>query len=1060
MQMHDTGSRQHSRAHPGDIDLPSPTTSRHSKPSKIKTPKSANSVRSRPADPLLMSSMIDSLSGSAPVDKKTYYEKVDGHHHTRTRSASYGAWSTEGPAPSPSVRTSSRLAGHSPSSSLHASEDIRDADPPAISRPRKQPLRLASHDSSYQDFSRSSSLRSRELGDLRASLSRQSTLTGASKKKKHTRELAAFGPSLSLQGEETYEAVFRESQRKDRNTGIEPSAPTSRDADVEDDPSEKARDDGRTPNVLVTAGSAHALEAPVILQTDMLQTKERRRKGKSQLAEDESYFTVKGKGKQKAVASDDIPSPHSSRGSRASPADLVPTRRSSLHHSDKRSSHPLERRALRRAKSSDGGGATALEEAPEGQDALTEEVLTELGDEDQTVRRIRQLKEQKMQRMRSFRAEQTTDDSLNYPVSKSPHSNPGFANAAPPLSQGFARANSTPTPRTKIAARAPDTTKSNKLLGLNDAPSQKSKQTTNALARLDIPFDPYLESPINKPARSPDSSPERSPRHPTHDYGRVLKALDTESRTSTAVPHADGVFDKPFAVPSRENSLRDRTAAKRSTSGKRSQSAMRHPKLPGSDADSNGIRSSIDDEVETYMAHPRLNQTVRHPKTGRIISFSEVGDPNGFPVFVCVGMGLTRFVSAFYDDLASTLGLRLITPDRPGVGKSESRTGRDSEGPMSWHQDVLAICAHLDVGQFSLLAHSAGTIFALATALILPHKVTGRVYLLAPWIPPSQFETPTSTTPDSDVPATSPSTAIALPRSQRLLRVLPVSLLKAANSSFLGMNNASPKSRDKQTSTSPPGRRIPDLSLLTSDTDPDLPLPSSLLPNPPPAVLSATCAPTDPDLSYATSHLSAAQHAQSTHSTLVSQSLIHRIWSASTRDSNPATDLLVCLERHRPIGFRYEDVRKPLVVLHGSDDRRVRVENVKWLVGRIDAVRRTRAAGRRKEVPAKVEEAPRSPLDPRSHWRRDSGATNAEVGQEEDDGDDAECDLRVLPGEGHGLMASAAVMGEVLAEIAGDWRRRKDGDLMTMMIQTLKSRKLRHLDGFGFRKAQEVAFHG
>jgi hypothetical protein len=90
---------------------------------------------------------------------------------------------------------------------------------------------------------------------------------------------------------------------------------------------------------------------------------------------------------------------------------------------------------------------------------------------------------------------------------------------------------------------------------------------------------------------------------------------------------------------------------------------------------------SVDVSVDDYLDSPRLSQKVRHPQTGRIICFAEVGDPNGFAVFCCVGMGLTRYIMAFYDELALTLKLRLITADRPGIGESQA----DSTGtPLSW----------------------------------------------------------------------------------------------------------------------------------------------------------------------------------------------------------------------------------------------------------------------------------------------------------------------------------------------------------------------------------------
>lgn len=92
---------------------------------------------------------------------------------------------------------------------------------------------------------------------------------------------------------------------------------------------------------------------------------------------------------------------------------------------------------------------------------------------------------------------------------------------------------------------------------------------------------------------------------------------------------------------------------------------------------------SIDDAVEAYLCSPRLSQKIKHPQTGRTISFSEVGDADGFAVFCCVGMGLTRYITAFYDELALTLKLRLITPDRPGVGDSEPYTDGTAT-PLSW----------------------------------------------------------------------------------------------------------------------------------------------------------------------------------------------------------------------------------------------------------------------------------------------------------------------------------------------------------------------------------------
>ena len=103
----------------------------------------------------------------------------------------------------------------------------------------------------------------------------------------------------------------------------------------------------------------------------------------------------------------------------------------------------------------------------------------------------------------------------------------------------------------------------------------------------------------------------------------------------------------------------------------------------GQQDDRPSTSDSIDEEVENYLSLARLSQKIHHPQSGRIISFSEVGDLEGYVVICCVGMGLTRYLSAFYDELAMSLKLRLITLDRPGVGESEAYTdGTDT--PLGW----------------------------------------------------------------------------------------------------------------------------------------------------------------------------------------------------------------------------------------------------------------------------------------------------------------------------------------------------------------------------------------
>lgn len=378
----------------------------------------------------------------------------------------------------------------------------------------------------------------------------------------------------------------------------------------------------------------------------------------------------------------------------------------------------------------------------------------------------------------------------------------------------------------------------------------------------------------------------------------------------------------------------------------------------------------VDNAVLDYLSASRLSQTVECAKTGRVISFSEVGDPNGSVVFCCVGMGLTRYVTAFYDELAATLKLRLITPDRPGVGGSGTYPDA-TDTPLGWPDDIRTICEKLRITKFSILAHSAGAIYALATALRMPQHIRCRVHLLAPWIPPSQMLVIGSH--QEPLPST------AMPYSQRFLRSLPTPFLRVANSNFLSITS-------NRISTSLPGSpRRYKRTVADNDTNATDPTESSIvdivqdqrLGDKPPLNRRGTSAfdniVTDSRPELRGTLVPSPTNTPGKEKKDVRQSeytsrLTEAIWTAATTNANAAVDLIVCLERRQPIGFRYVDITRAVVIHHGSKDTRVPLENVKWLGNMM---------------------------------RR--------------------CEVRVLDGEGHGLMASAAVMGNVLMEMSKEW---------------------------------------
>lgn len=164
------------------------------------------------------------------------------------------------------------------------------------------------------------------------------------------------------------------------------------------------------------------------------------------------------------------------------------------------------------------------------------------------------------------------------------------------------------------------------------------------------------------------------------DADRMGRATSKERKNGSSTPD---MFRRQTADLRQSMSPDNAQRTKRDSKTPRRSMASPEPKPQTPFDDRPSSADSIDDSVESYLTSPRLTQKIHHPQTGRTIAFSEVGDAGGHAVFCCVGMGLTRYIMAFYDELALTLKLRLITPDRPGVGESEPYMDGTAT-PLSW----------------------------------------------------------------------------------------------------------------------------------------------------------------------------------------------------------------------------------------------------------------------------------------------------------------------------------------------------------------------------------------
>ena len=116
---------------------------------------------------------------------------------------------------------------------------------------------------------------------------------------------------------------------------------------------------------------------------------------------------------------------------------------------------------------------------------------------------------------------------------------------------------------------------------------------------------------------------------------------------------------------------------------------------------------------------------------GRTLGYREYGDPNGSPVLNCHGGLLCGLDVAPFDDPARELGLRIISPDRPGLCRSSGAPGRVT---ADWSVDARQLLEALGVDRCGVLGWSMGGQYALACAAGLPDLVA-RTTVIAACLP-------------------------------------------------------------------------------------------------------------------------------------------------------------------------------------------------------------------------------------------------------------------------------------------------------------------------------------
>ena len=116
---------------------------------------------------------------------------------------------------------------------------------------------------------------------------------------------------------------------------------------------------------------------------------------------------------------------------------------------------------------------------------------------------------------------------------------------------------------------------------------------------------------------------------------------------------------------------------------------------------------------------------------GRVLYWSDNGDPRGKPVIMMHAIAGSRF-SRHPDELPLlNAGLRVLIPERPGSGDSTPQLDRQI---ADWVTDIQNLTAHLGLHKFAVVGYSAGTPYALAVAAAMPERVS-HVALVAPMYP-------------------------------------------------------------------------------------------------------------------------------------------------------------------------------------------------------------------------------------------------------------------------------------------------------------------------------------
>lgn len=108
-------------------------------------------------------------------------------------------------------------------------------------------------------------------------------------------------------------------------------------------------------------------------------------------------------------------------------------------------------------------------------------------------------------------------------------------------------------------------------------------------------------------------------------------------------------------------------------------------------------------------------------RDGRRLAYAEHGDARGRPLLMLHGFPGSRLEAALVHEQAARAGVRIVAPDRPGIGGSSPKRGRTL---LDWAQDLLELADALGLERFPLVGVSGGAPYALACAFRAPERLS------------------------------------------------------------------------------------------------------------------------------------------------------------------------------------------------------------------------------------------------------------------------------------------------------------------------------------------------